>query len=126
MHVRPRRPEVAAGVAWSGAGLNLRTSAPTADAVRTAVRRLLTDEVIRAGFARSIRRIGRISRILGEGRRAWPQAAVHFVSGYVVKSPRSSRPILRPDGARGLQQLVSAADIRVDERIRSMNGSVDV
>lgn len=37
------KPEVAARVAWSGAGLDLKTATPTPAAVRTAVRRLLDD-----------------------------------------------------------------------------------
>ncbi|WP_375424133.1 glycosyltransferase [uncultured Friedmanniella sp.] len=37
------KPEVAARVSWSGAGLNLRTGRPTPTRVRRAVRRLLTD-----------------------------------------------------------------------------------
>src|SRR6476620_8914769 len=37
------KPEVAARVAWSGAGVNLRTGAPTAGAVRAAVREVLGD-----------------------------------------------------------------------------------
>lgn len=35
------KPEVAARVAWSGAGINLRTSTPSAEAVRDAVREIL-------------------------------------------------------------------------------------
>lgn len=35
------KPEVAARVAWSGAGLNLKTSTPTPEAVRAAVREIL-------------------------------------------------------------------------------------
>jgi MGT family glycosyltransferase len=42
------KPEVAARVHWSGAGVNLRTGAPTADAVGSAVRRVLGDERYRA------------------------------------------------------------------------------
>ena len=37
------KPEVAARVAWSGAGINLRTGAPNAGAVRAAVRKVLGD-----------------------------------------------------------------------------------
>jgi UDP:flavonoid glycosyltransferase YjiC (YdhE family) len=37
------KPEVAARVAWAGAGINLRTGAPTAGAVRAAVREVLGD-----------------------------------------------------------------------------------
>ena len=37
------KPEVAARVAWTGAGINLRTGAPTAGAVRAAVREVLGD-----------------------------------------------------------------------------------
>ena len=37
------KPEVAARVAWSGAGINLRTGTPTPGAVRAAVRKVLSD-----------------------------------------------------------------------------------
>ena len=37
------KPEVAARVAWSGAGVNLRTGTPTPGVVRTAVREVLND-----------------------------------------------------------------------------------
>jgi UDP:flavonoid glycosyltransferase YjiC (YdhE family) len=37
------KPEVAARVAWSGSGINLRTGTPTAGAVRAAVREVLGD-----------------------------------------------------------------------------------
>jgi len=37
------KPEVAARVAWSGAGIDLRTGTPTPDAVRAAVQRVLAD-----------------------------------------------------------------------------------
>ena len=37
------KPEVAARVAWTGAGINLRTGTPTAGAVRAAVREVLGD-----------------------------------------------------------------------------------
>ncbi len=42
------KPEVAARVAWSGAGINLETAAPTPARVRDAVRRILRDERYRA------------------------------------------------------------------------------
>jgi UDP:flavonoid glycosyltransferase YjiC (YdhE family) len=42
------KPEVAARVAWSGAGLNLRTATPTPMQVRDAVRALLSDGRYRA------------------------------------------------------------------------------
>ena len=35
------KPEVAARVAWTGAGVNLRTGTPTPSAVRAAVREVL-------------------------------------------------------------------------------------
>ncbi|MCW2686113.1 MAG: glycosyltransferase, family [Mycobacterium sp.] len=38
------KPEVAARVAWSGAGINLRTGTPTPGALRRAVREALTDD----------------------------------------------------------------------------------
>ena len=41
------KPEVAARVAWSGAGINLKTSTPTADMVRNAVRKTLAEPSFR-------------------------------------------------------------------------------
>jgi UDP:flavonoid glycosyltransferase YjiC (YdhE family) len=38
------KPEVAARVAWTGAGINLRTGTPTPDAVRAAVREVLNND----------------------------------------------------------------------------------
>ncbi len=38
------KPEVAARVAWSGAGIDLRTGTPTPKAIRTAVREVLNDD----------------------------------------------------------------------------------
>jgi UDP:flavonoid glycosyltransferase YjiC (YdhE family) len=37
------KPEVAARVAWAGAGVDLRTGTPTPRAVRSAVRQVLAD-----------------------------------------------------------------------------------
>jgi UDP:flavonoid glycosyltransferase YjiC (YdhE family) len=42
------KPEVAARIAWSGTGLNLKTATPTAQAVRNAVRKILDDSRYRA------------------------------------------------------------------------------
>ncbi|HEX2283261.1 MAG TPA: nucleotide disphospho-sugar-binding domain-containing protein [Mycobacterium sp.] len=53
------KPEVAARVAWSGAGVNLKTGTPTAGAVRAAVREVLNNDrylrsarALEAAFAR--------------------------------------------------------------------------
>jgi UDP:flavonoid glycosyltransferase YjiC (YdhE family) len=53
------KPQVAAMVAWSGAGINLKTGSPTAEQIRAAVRALLDDpgyrrsaEAIRHDYAR--------------------------------------------------------------------------
>lgn len=46
------KPEVAARVAWSGAGLNLRTGTPSARAVGDAVTRVLADPSFRAAASR--------------------------------------------------------------------------
>lgn len=46
------KPEVAARVAWSGAGVNLRTGTPTARAVGEAVDRVLAESSFRAASAR--------------------------------------------------------------------------
>ncbi|MFC0680274.1 glycosyltransferase [Lysobacter korlensis] len=48
------KPEVAARVEWSGAGVNLRTGSPRADAVADAVRRVLAED----RFAEASARIG--------------------------------------------------------------------
>jgi UDP:flavonoid glycosyltransferase YjiC (YdhE family) len=48
------KPETAARVAWSGAGVDLRTGTPTASAVRDAVRAVLAD----SGYARASARLG--------------------------------------------------------------------
>jgi UDP:flavonoid glycosyltransferase YjiC (YdhE family) len=42
------KPEVAARVAWAGAGVNLRTGTPRADAVRAAVWQVRGDPAYRA------------------------------------------------------------------------------
>jgi hypothetical protein len=47
------KPEIAARVAWSGAGMNLKTKAPTADQIRAAVRDMLAKE----GYRQNARRI---------------------------------------------------------------------
>jgi UDP:flavonoid glycosyltransferase YjiC (YdhE family) len=44
---REDKPEVAARVAWAGAGIDLRTASPTPEVIRDAVRRLLTDQEFR-------------------------------------------------------------------------------
>jgi MGT family glycosyltransferase len=49
------KPEVAARVAWSGAGINLRTAKPSAESVRKAVRALLDD----AGYRERARALAR-------------------------------------------------------------------
>ena len=46
------KPEVAARVAWSGAGLDLRTATPSEQDLRAAVTRLLTDVQIRSAAQR--------------------------------------------------------------------------
>ncbi|KJC64819.1 glycosyltransferase [Agreia bicolorata] len=46
------KPEVAARVSWSGAGLNLRTGTPSPDAVGSAVRAVVADERYRARVRR--------------------------------------------------------------------------
>jgi UDP:flavonoid glycosyltransferase YjiC (YdhE family) len=46
------KPEVAARVAWSGAGINLRTAKPSHEAIRNAVQRLLTNKDVQAASRR--------------------------------------------------------------------------
>jgi MGT family glycosyltransferase len=60
------KPEVAARVAWSGAGVNLRTGTPTAAHVHRAVERVLADSSIRD----AAQRVGAELRALGGAARA--------------------------------------------------------
>lgn len=60
------KPEVAARVAWSGAGVNLRTGTPSSRAVGEAVTRVLADPSFRAAAAR----VGAQLRSLGGAARA--------------------------------------------------------
>lgn len=46
------KPEVTTRLAWTGAGIDLRTGTPTPDAVRTAVRRVLAEPSFRAAAER--------------------------------------------------------------------------
>jgi UDP:flavonoid glycosyltransferase YjiC (YdhE family) len=46
------KPEVAARVAWSGSGINLRSSTPTAEALRRAVQRVLAEPSFRQNAQR--------------------------------------------------------------------------
>lgn len=60
------KPEVAARVAWSGAGANLRTGTPTASAVSTAVDRVLGE----TSFREAASRVSAEVRALGGAARA--------------------------------------------------------
>ena len=63
------KPEVAARVAWSGAGVNLRSGRPSPRAVLRGWRRVSTDAAYRANAA-AHRRAARRARRAGRGRRA--------------------------------------------------------
>lgn len=54
------KPEVAARVGWSGAGVNLRTGTPTAAAVRDAVTRVLSEERYQGAAKRQAEAIARL------------------------------------------------------------------
>jgi UDP:flavonoid glycosyltransferase YjiC (YdhE family) len=61
------RGDVGARVAWSGVGVNLATNAPTSDALRMAVRRVLDEPQFRAraaAFAAEARSIDTKSKVL--------------------------------------------------------------
>lgn len=60
------KPEVAARVAWSGAGVNMRTGTPTAKALSAAVDRVFAD----ASFGVAAARVGAQLRSLGGAARA--------------------------------------------------------
>ncbi|TDN90874.1 nucleotide disphospho-sugar-binding domain-containing protein [Microbacterium sp. BK668] len=60
------KPEIAARVAWAGAGVDLRTGTPSASAVRAAVGRIETD----ASFRAAAERVGQELRSLGGAPRA--------------------------------------------------------
>jgi UDP:flavonoid glycosyltransferase YjiC (YdhE family) len=84
------KPEVAARVAWSGAGINLRTATPTQQALRDAVRRLLTDHDIR----RNARRIAE-----DYARHDAPETAADLLESLTGGGPTSSRQEVRDQRA---------------------------
>jgi UDP:flavonoid glycosyltransferase YjiC (YdhE family) len=53
------KPEIAARVAWAGAGINLRTGSPTADAIGDAARRILAEPRFRFAAKRLADEFGR-------------------------------------------------------------------
>lgn len=55
------KPDIAARVAWSGAGINLRTGTPAPAAVGGAVRRVLTEPTFRAAAATQAAAIARLN-----------------------------------------------------------------
>ena len=57
------KPEVAARVAWSGAGVDLRTGRPDPDAIREAVRRVLADPEPRRNARRIAASIARLDTV---------------------------------------------------------------
>lgn len=59
------KPEVAGRIAWSGAGLNLRTGSPTPGQVRRAVRRVLRDARFSVAAERLQREIDRLPDPVG-------------------------------------------------------------
>ncbi len=72
------KAEVSARVAWSGAGINLRTNRPSADEVAGAVRRVLADPGYAAASERigqSIRRAPGVEGVLDIVRRYAPERA---------------------------------------------------
>lgn len=77
------KPEVAARVAWSGAGINLKTAAPTPAQVREAVRALLVDSRFRA----------RAQELRDEYRR---YDAVSRATSLIEQLASTGRPVLRP------------------------------
>ena len=77
------KPEVAARVAWSGAGRRLNTETPTPAAVRDAVRSVLDQPVYRAraqAIATSMERAGGLARL------------VEIVDEIRQRAPRTSEP----------------------------------
>ena len=63
------KPEIAARVAWTGAGINLRTGTPTPDKIRDAVQTVLRDRSYLArakSIGTDIRRSDALGRILAE------------------------------------------------------------
>lgn len=80
------KPEVSARVAWSGAGLNLRTATPSEDQLRTAVRQLLGEPAFRAGAQRLQADFARHNG---------PVESADLIE----RLARTRRPVLRPEPA---------------------------
>ena len=63
------KPEIAARVAWTGAGINLRTGSPAADQIRDAVQTILKNPSYHAratAIGADIRRTDALARIVAE------------------------------------------------------------
>jgi UDP:flavonoid glycosyltransferase YjiC (YdhE family) len=80
------KPDVAARVAWSGAGINLKTDAPTPEQVRASVRALLDD----AGYRQ------RAQALQAEYAR---YDAVELGASLIERLAATGRPVLRPAAA---------------------------
>jgi MGT family glycosyltransferase len=87
------KPEVAARVAWSGSGINLRTATPTPDAIRTAVRKIITEPSFRQSAKRLSEEYARFDAV------ARGTASIEKLIGTVeprVGTSRLSAAALRP------------------------------
>jgi UDP:flavonoid glycosyltransferase YjiC (YdhE family) len=93
------KPEIAARVAWSGAGINLKTRAPSLQQIRAAVRDVLADE----RYRRNARRIQ-----ADYARHNAPEEAV----GLLERLALTRRPVLRGAGVidRRLLHTAMAVD----------------
>jgi len=90
------KPEVAARVAWCGAGINLRTAAPLPKQVREAVRALLTDGRYRE----------RAQALRAEYRR---YNAVARATSLIEQLASTGRPVLRPGAEMSRVPAAAAA-----------------
>jgi UDP:flavonoid glycosyltransferase YjiC (YdhE family) len=90
------KPEVAARVAWSGAGINLKTAAPTPARVRNAVRALLDDQRYRE----------RAQALQAEYAR---YDAVTLGANLIERLAATGRPILRDEAANAPHMALTPA-----------------
>ncbi|WP_082754106.1 glycosyltransferase [Mycobacterium sp. NAZ190054] len=94
------KPEVAARVAWSGAGINLKTGTPSAPALRSAVDRILRDDrylrcarSLEAAFAR-MDGVAEITLLIDEVLAERQETSSSDESALTVADPVTGRPSL--------------------------------
>ena len=83
-------------------------------------------QMVGGRLAGRIGRVGRVGERLGEGRRIGLERAEHLVGRHVVEAVIYRARAVQPDLARRLQQAVRAHHVGGDERIGTVDRTVDM